>query len=90
MTQAEYAEAVMDMLAGREITNPKLSVLPGRPQCLLTFDNAIKLINSFILKFGRYLVNIDHDIKNYFNSFNCHFAETVQTVVSELVSTHGE
>ena len=88
VTEAEYIEAVVEMRAGREITHPNLSVLPDRPQCLLTFGNIICIIQHFISKFKAYIKNVDHDLKNYYRSYVSNFEAEIKAMLSGRVSPH--
>ena len=66
---ADYAEAVVDMQEGREVVHPKMSVLPNRPQNLLSFGNIMILLGAFIPKLGLIYDKIDHNLSNVYNSF---------------------
>ena len=87
VTQAEYAEAVVNMHEGREITHPNMCLLPDRPQCLLTFHNVVTLISPFIIKIGRAIDKVDKNIKNYYDTYIKKLKHQLRTMLSILKST---
>jgi SRSO17 transposase len=82
VTLDDYLEAAESMASNSEINRPNISLMPDRPQQILTIGLVQMLLSATFVKFGLWLKEIDYLLRTAAQAFDSHTRNAIKRALA--------